>query len=323
MFRFYALLAFVLFKLLYVPLVFAQSESCVHHIFSAYDSNGSSIAGLTPKDFEAKVRGKDVKILAIAPDMRPHRLVLIVDASPSLWQWELTFARHFLDQNHGRAQIALLIFNKHTNEVVNFAQGGAAVNDALKEAAKGYDYLRTNGRGTTLQDAVLQGIQLFDRPTSADALYVLTDAVVSNGSPSVTNDADQQLVSTGVRLFAVLFQREIGYRNKTSEEVLGPEALSEMARKSGGGILTVAELHDNRLSLSVNSEGKATTAETLAHLYQGVLEDSVLELGFAFPVKRNESFELKLSDIARRQWKNARLFYSEELTDCESGSIPN
>ena len=117
----------------------------------------------------------------------------------------------------------------------------------------------------------------------------------------------------------VLRQRESGLR-KRAEEVLGPEELSEIAWKSGGAILSTAEWHKDRVSLSANADGKATTKETLTLLYQAILQDSLLELEFPFSVEKNESFQLKLSDSARHQWKSAQMIYSDNLIGCGSNS---
>ncbi|HTF23429.1 MAG TPA: VWA domain-containing protein [Candidatus Limnocylindria bacterium] len=334
------LAAYLLLNLSSAVFVSAQADSCSHRSVSVYvqDSQGSPITGLVPADFEAKAHGKPVKILSITPDSRPHRLLLIVDTTHSMnnaetgeppgepprWRWQIALAQHFFKQNRQKAQIALLIFSKQINDVVDFSQGNAAVDVKLQEAAKGYDNLRNDPtKGTaTLHDAILQGLQLFDHTSSADAIYVLSDAVENNTATHDFGAVIQRLIAMEVRLFAVLLQREIGYRNKTAEEVLGPEELSEIARKSGGAILSTAEWHNDRVSLSANANGKATTQETLTRLYQAILQRSLLELELPFPLEKNESFQLKLSDSARHQWKGAQIIYSDSLIGCGSNSKP-
>jgi hypothetical protein len=329
-----AILASLLLSLYSASLASAQANSCSHRVLSVYvgDLQGSPITGLVPADFEAKVHGNPVKILSVAPDTRPHRLVLIVDVSHSMdsmglgepprWRWEFALAQHFFDVNRQKAQIALLIFSRRANEVVDFSQGNPKVDQKLRQAAKGYDYLRKDPKATTrLHDAILQGLLLFDHPGSADAIYVLTDALdyvdITHAGPA----SIQRLVAAQVRLFAVLLQRESGPVGKTAEETLGPEELSQIARKSGGAILSTAEWHGNRVSLSANPDGKATSQETLTRLYQAILQDSMLEIEPPFPVEKSESFQLKLSNSARDQWKRARIMYPENLIGC--GPNPN
>lgn len=47
-------------------------------------SQNFPLQNVSPADLEAKVHGKPVKILSLVPDPRPHRLVLILDASGSM-----------------------------------------------------------------------------------------------------------------------------------------------------------------------------------------------------------------------------------------------
>jgi hypothetical protein len=241
---------------------------------------------------------------------------------PPRWRWQFALAQHFFVANRQKAQIALLIFSRRINEVVDFSQGNSKVDEKLRQAAKGYDYLRKDPKAsTTLHDAILQGLLLFDHPSSADAIYVLTDAGdwvgITQGAPALI----QRLVATQVRLFAVLLQREPDFGPKIPYEVDGPEELSQIARKSGGAILSTAEWHGNRVNLSANPDGKATTQDTLTRLYQAILQDSVMEIELPFPVEKNDSFQLRLSNSARDRWKRPQIMYPENLIDC--GANPN
>ena len=73
------------------------------------DAQNLPLANVSISDLEAKVHGKPAKIVSLAPDPRPHRLVLILDSSgsmgstesgPALWNLELSLARHFFEVNH-------------------------------------------------------------------------------------------------------------------------------------------------------------------------------------------------------------------------------
>src|SRR5690242_5294764 len=67
------------------------------------DGQNLPIHNISVADLEAKVHGKTVKFLSLAPDQRAHRLVLILDTSGSMgsiageappWKLELSLARH-------------------------------------------------------------------------------------------------------------------------------------------------------------------------------------------------------------------------------------
>lgn len=318
-------------------LSFAREQarpSCSNRAFTVFvqDSQGRPIKDLVPADFEARVHGKPTKIVSVTADARPRRLLVIVDATHSMkngtngepprWRWQIALARHFFEQNRDRAQIALLIFSEHINDAVGFSGGNAAVDAELQQAGKDYESLRrTPGRATTLDNAILQGLQLFDHPNSADVIYLLSDGM-EHTATTESGEVIQRLIAMQVRLFAVLLQEEPGYRNKTAEEVLGQEELSEIARKSGGSILSTAEWHKDRVNLSANSGRSATTQETLTRLYQAISQDVLLEIEFPFTVKKDESFELKMSSSGRYRWKGAHITYPEVVLGCDLSSVP-
>lgn len=315
----------VLLSLPFAPFLLAQTSSSACGIVSVYDSQEGQITGIVPADFEAKVQGKSVKVASIEPDRRPHRFVLIVDARPmmlgagkSLRRWKFTLAGHFFAENRQRAQFALVIFSSHTNVVVDFAQGNAAVEDLLQKASKGLDPpTKDPDKETDLEDAVLRGLNLLDQPTSADAIYVVAEALDFK-SPHDVREVVRRLADAEVRLFAMLFYPEPGFVNNPNFVVMPAEELSEIARKSGGAILSKAELHDDRLVLTAKIDGNVTNEETLTHLYQAITKTSVLEVELPFAVDKSDKFELKLSDAAQRRWKGAHTIYSHQLSSCAS-----
>jgi hypothetical protein len=211
----------------------------------------------------------------------------------------------------------LLLFNNHVTEAIDFAQGNSAVGDKLQQISSDHNYAKANVKGrTALRDSILAGLQLLGHPSSADALYVLTDGG-DNASERSAAEVTQRLAVTSVRLFAVLLRQEGGYHNRPPDES-DPDELSEMARKSGGEILSAAAWHGKQMALSADSEAKLKSQETLARLYQTILGDKLLEIELPFPLAKNEQWELKLSDSARRQWKGTHITYPTTLVKCSS-----
>lgn len=290
------------------------------------DAQNLPLQDVSVADLEAKVRGQPVKILSIAPDPRPHRLVLILDASGSMgastvesppWNLELSLARHFFEVNRQRSQIAMVVFNEGVNDVVEFSAENSAIGERLQQIGT-REYFKTHIKGrTALRDAIFRGIKLLDHPDSADAVYVLTDGG-DNVSHHSTKELDSHLAVTSVRLFAVLVLKEARNRHLTPEEENGPRELAAMAQKSGGEILTAAEWHGQSVALSANVEAKANTEEVLRRLYQAILQDSLLEIELPFPISKDERWELRLSTAARRQWKNAQITYPDTLLSCNA-----
>lgn len=76
--------------------------------------------------------------------------------------------------------------------------------------------------------------------------------------------------------------------------------------------------HSGGIALSANTDAKVKTQETLARLYQTILQDNLLEIELPSPIAKNERWELKFSNAARRQWKSAQITYPTTLLSCDS-----
>ena len=64
----------------------SQEASCIRRTLplSAADSQGVPIEGLGATDLQTRFRVGPLKILSIVPDDRPHRIVILVDASGTI-----------------------------------------------------------------------------------------------------------------------------------------------------------------------------------------------------------------------------------------------
>lgn len=157
----------------------------------------------------------------------------------------------------------MLFVGDQVHDLIDFSQGNVAVAEKLRQVEEDRKYVKTQIKGkTALRDAVFQGIQLLDHPSSADAVYVLTDGG-DNASHQSASELDQRLAVTSVRLFAVLLYQKLGNRSRTPEELSGPGELAEIAQKSGGEILTAAQWYGKSVALSANAESKVKSEETL------------------------------------------------------------
>jgi uncharacterized protein with von Willebrand factor type A (vWA) domain len=223
--------AFALFALALPYFAGAQDESCQHRTVPVAfrDAQNLPIRDLSSADLEPKLHGKPVKILSLSADTRPHRLVLILDASGSMgglelgaprWKLAVLLARHFFEANLQKSPIALIIFNNQVTEAIDFTSGNSVVAARLRQIGLDSKYMKANIKGkTALRDAILQGLRLLDHPTSADAVYVLTDGGDNASSHSLA-DVVQHLQASSVRLFAVYLHENASYRNQTPEEVI-------------------------------------------------------------------------------------------------------
>lgn len=310
-------------------LVGAQEPPCTTRKLpvSFRDAQNLPLQNISASDLEAKVHGKPVRIVSLGADTRPHRLVLILDSSGSmgsvedespLWNLEMSLARHFFDVNVQRAQLAMLVFNDQVTEQIDFSRGNSVVGETLQQIAENRDFVKTHIKGkTALRDTILQAIAMLGHPSSADAVYVLTDGG-DNASHNSTGELNRRLAVSSVRVFAVLLYRDRSYRNRTPEEEMGPQDLSEITHKSGGEILTAAEWRGKQVALSANADARVKSAEMLSRLYQTIFQDRLLTVELPFPLKTNEHWELKLSNAARHAWTNVRMIYPDTLIGCNA-----
>src|SRR5260370_8473944 len=106
-----------------------QEVNCQRRVLpiALRDKLNLPIQGISTADFEAKVHGKPIKILSLAPDPRPHRLVLILDTSGSMGSTagesplitlEFSLPPHFFYFHHKKSQISLLYVNNSFTRII-------------------------------------------------------------------------------------------------------------------------------------------------------------------------------------------------------------
>jgi len=49
-----------------------------------------------------------------------------------------------------------------------------------------------------------------------------------------------------------------------------------------------------------------------------ILGDNLLEVELPFPIAKSEHWELRLSSVARNQWKDAQITYPDTMISCNA-----
>jgi len=102
----------------------------------------------------------------------------------------------------GRAHLALLVFNEKVVEEVRIDRGNSAVEERLTVLQSNRDAERTLVHGkTAINDAIDGAIALLGDPTTADAIYVVSDGEDTSSRTS-RRDVERKLSMTGIRVFA-------------------------------------------------------------------------------------------------------------------------
>jgi len=299
------------------PSVSAQVGTCTHRILpvTVQDEKGRPVTGLAAADFEGKFRGLPVKLLSIAPDQRPHRIVILLDASGSMhdiWGRVLAPAFNLAGTRLADTQMALLIFNEKIIEQIGFDGGQQAVAARLRELESDVKSASKLVRGrTALSDALVAGLQLLDNPTSADILYLVSDGG-DNASHAHFDEVGRRLTSSGVRLFVSAVFNELEARGRSPEEIYGPEELIRLAKITGGEVIS-----PYARGVPISRKDREQFVARVFEFHASMIEDYLLEAEFPESLDKHRTWELKLSKQKREQWKNATILYPTELPACQ------
>ena len=307
----------------------AQQTSCQRRILVASFTSEQllPISGVAPTDLEAKIQGKRVTILSLAPDERPHRLLILLDSSGSMmsyWATATKFAQMFANENAGTSQLALMASSRGNADIVDFSEGNSAVSAKLQELAMlGYEKKDVRGM-TAIRDAIVQAVQLFHHPTSADAIYLITDGE-ENASKHNTEFVEHLLSRTSVRLFVTVVGH--GHDGPVFPIMVENEDLAEMSKDSGGGVLGYLDWNDSRLFLEADARYPVDLPpdRALARLFQVISRDEVVQVQLPESIRKFEHLKLKFSREARKRWKGARITFPQLLPPCagqRNGAVP-
>jgi hypothetical protein len=310
----------------------AQDDPCSKLLvpLTVRDTRGEVLHGLSAADLEVKVNGNAQQVENIHRETRPRRIVILLDASGSMkgvakdipWQKAIGSAQFLASLSEGRARLALLLFNTKIIEEIGFSGDNAAITKRLNELQKDQEFLNRRVQGAThLYDAMGRALQLLGEPISADVLYVVSDAG-ENGSHLIFPDIKRKLLETGVRVFLTRPEDPLlANRNRTPEEVSGPEDSSVLVEQSGGASMT---LSPKEINFGFRTRPTPSLTDGVRMFYAGLFDNDVLELGGTPPNLKKRDLKITLSSPARDHLNGAQLSYPHQLylcTQAKSASV--
>ena len=295
----------------------SQESSCLRRTLplTLENSQGFPLDGLSTADVETRFpAAATVKVLSIVPDERPHRIVIMVDASGSMankWGEVLAPALGLAETALPNTKMALLIFKGKVEERISFSQGQDVIAERLRQIrsmakARG----QTASGRTALFGSLFIGLQLLETPTSADTLYLISDGA-DNTSHARFRDVAQRLSASGVRLFVSLVVGQYGNRSPTSEEANGPLDIGDLVRKTGGKINTPFGQ-----GVPTKLEEAQRLAQAMKRFYAAMAQNYRLEVELPTTLDKPTSWELRFSEEGKSRWKNARVNYPTQLAAC-------
>ncbi len=314
--RFYLITTLVgLFLSIQTP-VSSQESSCLRRVLplTVTDPQGTVIEGIRSSDFEAKYGGGPVKVLVIRGDDRPHRIVIVLDASESMalkWRAAVALASRFAESDVPSIKTALVVFRTKVEETVDFSPGQNAVAERLRQIrSEAFSSTPHKTGKTAVYDSLLTGLQLLETPTSADSLYLISDGE-ENVSHSDPREVVHRLTLSGVRLHVSLLVNEV-HRERTPEERAGPDALSDIVKKTGG-------LIDMPFGPNVPQDPSAIERRIreMGGPLREFLQSYRLDLELPTPLKKPQTLTLKPSNESAASLKRAVITYPRELAACK------
>lgn len=330
-----ACVALAIATIVRLPL-WASDDTCLHRTVSvsAADQEFAPIRELKLEDFRGEFRGKPVRILSIVPENRPHRIVIGLDASGSFgpkpgagsdeWSLAQRVAVDFVERSLKQTDFALLIFNDKIQEQIDFSQRPTTIARRLRqlEADSNYWKKRVKGR-TALWDTILVGLELLHNPTSADALYLITDGG-ENASKATARDVRRRLAVTGTRVFVCLVSLPASDqpRARAPEEASGLAEMSDMTRAVGGAILGPMSLGESGATiLGSGPPGESPVSEALTHFYETMLSGYRMEIELPAAVDKWREWKLEFTKERQKQLRGSQLGYTRDLAPCTE--LPN
>jgi hypothetical protein len=300
----------------------AQEETCLRQTVPLSLDVPANLSGTQDPvaDIRAKVGGKPTKIISVLPDDRPHRIVILLDASGSMqthWDLVLWMALSLADSSLPNTHVALLIFGKQVKEKVGFSEGQNAVRERLRKLRAGLrDSAKLAEGPTAIMDALVAGLELLETPNSADSLYLISDGG-ENSSQVRPHEATDRLIRSRIRLFVTLLSDPAGSR-ATAEELNGPERLADLAKKTGGRMIWPFAS-----GFSWRQKGIAELTGVLDLLHNEMVHNYRVELELSEKLNKPRSLEMNLLGENRKQWKDVQLFYPTELAAARLDGCPS
>jgi hypothetical protein len=196
----------------------AQDNSCLRRTIpiSVVEKTGSPATGLAAGDLRGVFRGKPVHILSVTEDVRPRRIIILLDASSSMldtaseWQLALLAAMKLATRAPEKQKISLVMFADKVEGTPELEESRGSILRRLQALAPGRKAFPKGLRRTAVWDAVLAGALALGPSAFGDAIYLITDGG-DNASLEKHSLVERTLLESGIRLFGFFFDERSPY----------------------------------------------------------------------------------------------------------------
>jgi hypothetical protein len=298
----------------------AQDAPCTTRTILAtvIDQQGNVVRGLTAANFRGKFRGQPVRILSLAPDNHPQRIVIVLDLSGSMWgehgEWEIVpelIADAFRIMA-AECSFALVVFSGAILESTGFGQTTTTLEKKLAALSREPEKFRKN-RKTALYDALMAALVKLSPSVQGDAIFVITDGA-DNSSKTKPSEMENAFLKAGVRVFAFMPLARIDHRMRTPEEILGPELIQNLVRVKGGNLVSYVSATQY---FEPSAEARMQIRTAVSPLYEQMGQYDRLEIRLPAPLEKPRSWKLEVVDENGKPNRNLRALYPKQLMPCQ------
>ena len=326
-----------------VALLAQEQLSCLHKTVAVsvvQRDSGEPVPGLGPTNFQARARGKQLRIASARVDPGPKRVLVILDSSGSMvgdkWRWQTARKAGMvpLQSDSPSNSVAVIVFASKVDLKVGFQSGRDAALGALQSLPEDPKHLPKGPRATALLDAVTEGLKLFGEPQFGDTILLITDGA-DNASRASDKKVLREAIARSVRILVLFFSDNLpkNYSSETTTYLVGLGAdgamtvdrntsrrytmlgergwdqAAELAGRSGGQVLLV----DSNRAQNNPSQAVADIASRLNRLISEVYR---LELELPEPIPKPKGWDLKVAVPKGSKAKDPELLFPRSITAC-------
>jgi hypothetical protein len=319
-----------------LPRLMAQEEPCLTRTIpvTAVDAHGTPLQDLQASSLAGKVHGRPAAVLSTTLNIQPHRIMVCVDMSGSMWgpdlvtpsiKWPVTriMLEDIAQAGPTVGQLGMELFAGDVFDVVDISPDPAAfrMKATSLQATNIEKIIPNRERGTALWDALWKAADQFTPPRPGDVIYALTDGD-DNRSQHTDKQLEEKLLSLGIRVFAFIPTGASPRRGWTVRGQPGPEALRGIVGATGGNL--IYSCPDPQCQGLTQAFGNWTKGEQRAfllaaarQLYQQMVVSYDTGIRLPMALKKGPDLSLVIVDDRGHKRKDIELLYPHRLPPCE------
>lgn len=302
----------------------AQNAPCLRRtvVANVVDEKGNPVPGFTPADFQAKFRGKPVKILSATFDQQPRRIVVLLDTRSSPLESESNgivgvheVIRGLISAAAPATSFALATFPRNFRNPAEFSSDGKGLEEQIEIIRTERKRKALGKSEITLWNSILAVVSSFDPPRPGDTIFLVSAGTLGE-SKKMLQQVLSGLLNAGIRLFVYAPIGNVGSQLSEEQEA-ALNNIKEFVEATGGNLVRTAEVvfHTQPPAPPLLTIPEEVRLE-LAGIYAQMNKFYALRLELPEEVKEMREWELKFADEKAARKKHWTLYYQQKIAPC-------